>query len=96
MIAKELHRAPAPGLPPLSYGTALDSFLKGKLTPRERDILRLILLGCPNAKTAESLNLTVHTIKNHKKRMYKKLDITTEAELFLNFIGSVFDQVQAE
>jgi hypothetical protein len=28
--------------------------------------------------------------------MYKKLDITTERELFLNFIGAVFDQVQAE
>lgn len=95
-IAKTLNRAPAPGLPPLSYGSALDSFLKGKLTPRERDIMRLILLGYPNAKTAQLLKLTVHTIKNHKKRMYKKLDITTERELFLNFIGAVFDQVQAE
>ncbi len=95
-LAKELHREPPPGLPPLSYGTALDSFLSGKLTPRERDIMRLILLGYPNAKSAELLRLTVHTIKNHKKRMYKKLDITTERELFLNFIGSVFQQTKAE
>lgn len=93
---KEFRRAPPPGLPPLSYGTALDSFLRGKLTPRERDIMRLILLGYPNAKTAELLELTVHTIKNHKKRMYKKLDITTERELFLNFITSVFEQTKAE
>jgi len=84
------------GLPPLEYGAALDAFLRGKLTPRERDIMRLILLGYPNAKTAELLKLTVHTIKNHKKRMYKKLDITTERELFLNFISSVFQQAQAE
>jgi len=95
-FAKELHRDPAPGLPPLEYGAALDSFLEGKLTPRERDIMRLILLGYPNAKTAELLKLTVHTIKNHKKRMYRKLDITTERELFLNFITSVFQQSQAE
>ena len=94
--ARDLRRESAPGLPPLSYGAALDSFLKGKLTPRERDIMRLILLGYPNAKTAQQLKLTVHTIKNHKKRMYKKLDITTERELFLNFIGAVFDHVQAE
>lgn len=95
-LAKELHREPPPGLPPLSYGAALDLFLSGKLTPRERDIMRLILLGYPNAKTAELLKLTVHTIKNHKKRMYRKLDITTERELFLNFISSVFEQTKAE
>ena len=36
---------------------------------------------------AERLKLSVNTVKNHKKRMYLKLDITTERELFLTFVN---------
>jgi hypothetical protein len=35
------------------------------------------------------LNLSLNTIKNHRKRMYAKLDITTERELFLNFVNFI-------
>jgi DNA-binding CsgD family transcriptional regulator len=34
----------------------------------------------------------VNTVKNHKKRLYAKLDITTERELFLNFVSHLFGQ----
>ena len=34
--------------------------------------------------------VSVNTIKNHKKRLYLKLDITTERELFLNFVSFLF------
>ena len=61
-----------------------------KLTPRERDIVRLILAGFPSAKIAERLGVSVNTIKNHKKRMYRKLDITTERELILIFANILF------
>jgi DNA-binding CsgD family transcriptional regulator len=76
-----------PGLVPIDYNVALGSFLRGELTPRERDIVHLILLGYPNIKIAERLKLSLNTIKNHKKRMYLKLDITTERELFLAFVN---------
>lgn len=78
------------GLPPVNYGQALDRFLEGKLTPREREIVRLILLGFPTMKIAERLGLSVNTVKNHKKRMYFKLDITTERELFMTFVSFLF------
>lgn len=80
----------AGGLPPIDYEQALARFLAGTLTPRERDIVRLILLGFPTAKIAERLTLSINTIKNHKKRLYLKLDITTERELFLNFVLFLF------
>jgi DNA-binding CsgD family transcriptional regulator len=80
-----------PGLPPIDYRKAVDLYLHAELTPRERDIVGLILLGYPTAKIAARLKLSVNTIKNHKKRMYNKLDITTERELFLGFVNFLFE-----
>jgi DNA-binding CsgD family transcriptional regulator len=76
-----------PGLDPLDYKGALRGFLRGQLTPRERDIVQLALMGYPSARVAEKLELSLHTVKNHRKRIYAKLDITTERELFLNFVS---------
>jgi DNA-binding CsgD family transcriptional regulator len=80
------------GLPPISYEQALERFLEGKLTPREREIVSLVLLGFPTSKLAERLGLSVNTVKNHKKRLYLKLDITTERELFLTFVSFLFQE----
>jgi DNA-binding CsgD family transcriptional regulator len=80
-----------PGLAPIDYRKAVDAYLRAELTPRERDIVGLILLGYPTAKIAGRLKLSVNTIKNHKKRMYNKLDITTERELFLGFVNFLFE-----
>lgn len=73
----------------IEYGSALDRYLDSSFTPRERDIVRLVLLGYPTSKIADRLGLSVNTIKNHKKRLYAKLDITTERELFLQFLASL-------
>lgn len=80
----------APGLPPIDFKAALDAFLQEKFTPRERDIVRLVLFGYPSAKIGERLQLSMNTIKNHRKRLYRKLDITTERELFLIFVNFLF------
>lgn len=75
------------GMPPVNPLDAAELFKDAVLTPRERDIVRLISCGFPNAKIAEKLNLSINTIKNHRKRLYLKLDITTERELLLKFMG---------
>jgi DNA-binding CsgD family transcriptional regulator len=59
------------------------------LTPRERDIVRLVLDGHPTVSIAGKLGLSRGTVKNHRRRIYYKLDITTERELFLLYINSV-------
>lgn len=56
-----------------------------ELSARERDLVELILAGHPTATIAERLGITVGTTKNHRRRIYEKLDITTERELFLQF-----------
>lgn len=57
------------------------------LTPRERDIVRLTLEGYPTIAIAGKLGLAVGTVKNHRTRIFRKLDITTERELFLSVYG---------
>ncbi|WP_406648294.1 helix-turn-helix transcriptional regulator [Aliisedimentitalea scapharcae] len=59
------------------------------LTPRERDIVRLTLQGHSTAGIAQTLDLSVGNIKNHKRRIYGKLDITSERELFLLFFAAL-------
>ncbi len=56
-----------------------------ELSPRERELVQLILAGHPTATIAERLGIAVGTVKNHRRRIYEKLDITTERELFLQF-----------
>ena len=56
------------------------------LTPRERQIVELTLEGHPIASIANRLGVKRGTIKNHRLRLYQKLDITTERELFLTYV----------
>ncbi|NKL55273.1 two-component system response regulator MctR [Rhizobium leguminosarum] len=51
------------------------------LTPRERDILGLIVAGRSNKEIAETLGITSATAETHRKNLKKKLGITTTAGL---------------
>jgi DNA-binding CsgD family transcriptional regulator len=56
-----------------------------ELSSRERELVQLVLAGHPTVAIAQRLGITVGTAKNHRRRIYDKLDITTERELFLQF-----------
>jgi len=71
---------------PTADGSGLGGFLIGRLTPRERDIVGLALQGHPVAAIAARLQLSENTIKSHRKRLFAKLDITTERELFVMYV----------
>jgi DNA-binding CsgD family transcriptional regulator len=68
---------------PAGAPVQLQDSLARQLTPRERDIVQLTLAGYPIISIAEKLNLAVGSVKNHRTRIFRKLDITTERELFL-------------
>ncbi|MBL0374335.1 helix-turn-helix transcriptional regulator [Rhizobium sp. KVB221] len=83
----------------ISGDAALQAFCRQKeLTPREAEIVRLSFVGLPNAAIAKQLGVSVGTIKNHRWRLYYKLDITTERELFHQFISTLLsiDQITTE
>lgn len=74
----------------ISWEQAITRFCeKYAITPRETDIFSLALLGFPNSGIASQLDISVGTVKNHRWRLYTKLDITTERELFFLFLSEV-------
>lgn len=53
----------------------------GLLTPRERQISKLLLQGVPNHGIAERLSLSVRTVENHRTSLYRKLRVNSYEEL---------------
>ena len=51
------------------------------LSPREKQVLRLIALGHTNRQVADMLYLSVKTIETYKARLMVKLDLTGRAAL---------------
>jgi DNA-binding CsgD family transcriptional regulator len=76
----------APAQTPNDFDEAFATFAKGKLTPRETQISRLMIAGYPTEAIAKTLGIGRGTVKNHRRRLYDRLDITTERELFSLFL----------
>lgn len=72
------------------FGSRLDRLARlYGLTERQKQIVRLSFEGHHNASIARQLNITVGGVKNHKLRIYDKLDITSERELLPAFLMSL-------
>ncbi|MCO6060378.1 LuxR C-terminal-related transcriptional regulator [Pseudomonas sp. MOB-449] len=65
---------------------AFDQFGQGVLSPRERQVARLVLQGYTNISIAELLGVQRGTVKVHRKNLYNKLEIGSQAELLAVFI----------
>ena len=52
------------------------------LSPREREIYDLLLLGCSSATIALRLGLSHYTVKDHRKHIFRKLRVGSLGELF--------------
>jgi DNA-binding CsgD family transcriptional regulator len=55
------------------------------LSPREKQVVLLLLQGMTLRQVAPELGLTVSTVSTYSKAIYKKLEINSRAELFLLF-----------
>lgn len=63
--------------------------MAAKLSEREQQIALKMLQGNPVLAIAKKLRLSVGTVKNYRTSIYRKLDITTERELFGEFIAEM-------
>ncbi len=50
------------------------------LSARETDVLAMLGAGLSNRAAAESLGISLHTVKSHVKHLMTKLDATTRHE----------------
>jgi len=49
------------------------------LTPREVEVLRLLVRGLPNRGIAEQLVITPKTVENHVEHIYAKIEASNRA-----------------
>ncbi|MBF4247844.1 LuxR family transcriptional regulator, partial [Vibrio anguillarum] len=67
----------------------LHSFGKDLLSTREKQIARLILQGLDTKEIAKQLDITEGTVKNHRKRIYAQLRVSSLSELFQIFLNHI-------
>jgi DNA-binding NarL/FixJ family response regulator len=66
------------GLPPLSSGPIPDRpYL---LTPKEQEVMRLVQTGQPAKTIADSLHISVFTVNQHLRSIYRKLNVRNKME----------------
>jgi len=73
---------------------ALARFGSSLLTPKELKVLQLILRGHSLKAIADRLDNSQETIRHHRKNIYAKLDVGSQAELFYLFIASLREAPQ--
>lgn len=59
-----------------------------QLTPRERDVLRLLLDGAVNKIVARELDLSVRTVELHRAHILSKMDVDNVPQLIRLVLGS--------
>ena len=52
----------------------------GELTPREREVLVLIIAGCSNTEIGDRLYISTRTAQTHVTHILAKLDVATRTE----------------
>lgn len=68
---------------------AFEMFATSVLSNRESEIVRLILKGHSSKSMARVLGNSPETVKVHRKRIYAKMGITSQGELFSIFLRSL-------
>lgn len=51
------------------------------LTPRERDVMSLLVAGATSKEIASELSISVRTVEGHRRRVLSKLEVTSAAQL---------------
>lgn len=60
----------------------------GDLTPRQREVLKLLVQGLPNKAIAQALGLQEVTVKLHLSRIFKKFGARNRTELVRMVMGA--------
>ncbi len=69
-------------------GPQFDRLDMPKLSAREAEVVRLMLKGHSTKSMARLMGNSPETVKVHRKRIYSKLGICSQGELFSRFLGT--------
>ena len=78
-----------PSLEVPNVDKALDRFGDAILSPRECDVVHLMLVGHSLESIAHQLGISINTAKHHRKGAYSKLKINSQGELFYTFLRTI-------
>ncbi|MBD0678979.1 helix-turn-helix transcriptional regulator [Pseudomonas sp. PSB11] len=78
--------APVQGDWRVQLEASVQQLMGAQLTARELDVGRLMLSGCSSKEIARKLEISIETVKVHRKHMYSKLGIKSQSELFSIFL----------
>ena len=70
----------APGLTPTTQAAGREGPL-GLLSPREREVFRLLVRGMTTRQIAAELTISAKTVDTHRERILKKLGLHSAVEL---------------
>lgn len=68
---------------------AFRTFGSSLLSPREKDVLELMLRGYGTDVSAKRLSIARETLRRHRKSIYRKLDVSSQTDLFSLFLNSM-------
>jgi DNA-binding CsgD family transcriptional regulator len=72
--------------PATTQSIPLDNmFAKYNVSAREQEIVALVLKGYSNQKIAETLFISLHTVKSHLRNIYPKFEVNSRYELITLF-----------
>lgn len=74
------------GVPTPGRLRRLEEFGRDRLSPREAEILQMVLKGHSNLSISLTLGIAVPTVKTHRQNAYAKLGIATQQQLFHEFL----------
>ncbi|MBP1688571.1 MAG: LuxR family transcriptional regulator [Deltaproteobacteria bacterium] len=52
-----------------------------RLTPRERQVMELLIAGKTSKEIAVALNVSVRTVEGHRRMVFSKMDVSSAAQL---------------
>jgi DNA-binding CsgD family transcriptional regulator len=77
------------GAPARGFLQDFESFGGQQLFLREHQIVSMILQGHSTESIARHFDISPGTVKVHRRNVYRKLDISSQAELFAGFMASM-------
>ena len=68
---------------------AFRTFGASLLSPREKDVMEMMLRGYGTDISADRLGIALETVRRHRKSIYRKLDVSSQTDLFSLFLNSM-------